>query len=274
MRSLIVYGNADGIQHRSHRREMFAAGLVEILADLGQLLDDRLVLRNFAVEHAQRIGLRPALAVGVHQVHHRLQGLAQRLVVARAIFGTAHRIQLQLPIAQADFVEQRGQHLQHFGIAQRRLAARTWRPDDLCANLVELAIASFLRTLAAKLRSNVVQLLQRAFLVKTVLDVGAHHAGCVLRTQGKRLRPFALRTGLVLPGEHLLGDDVGLFAHAAREELGVLEDWGANLVEVVAREDVAHLRVHPVPQVSVGREKVASSTDGFDHENQLSGARG
>src|ERR1039458_3755020 len=57
------------IQHRSNRGEMFAAGLVEILADLGQLLDDGLVLRHLAVEHAQRIGLGPSLAVGRSEEH-------------------------------------------------------------------------------------------------------------------------------------------------------------------------------------------------------------
>ena len=50
----------------------------------------------------------------------------------------------------------------------------------------------------------------------------------------------------------------------------LFEDGRANLVEVIARHDVAHLRVHPVPQVGVGREKVASSTDSFNHESRLS----
>ena len=202
---------------------MLAAGLVEILADLRQLLDDRLVFRNFAVEHAQRIRLRPALAVGAHLVDHGLERLAQRFVIARAVGGTADGIQLQLPAAQTDFVEQRRQHLQHFGIARRRLAARARRPDDLGADLVELAIASLLRTLAAKLRPDVIELLQRAFLVEPVLDVGAHHAGRVLRAKGQRLRLLAGSAALVLPGEHLLGDDVGLFADAAREQAGVFE---------------------------------------------------
>ena len=78
-----------------------------------------------AVQHAQRIGLRSPLAIVAHLVLHRLQRLAQRLVVARTIFGAADGVQLQPPVAQAEFIEQRRQHLQHLGIAQRRLATRT-----------------------------------------------------------------------------------------------------------------------------------------------------
>src|SRR5271157_2854282 len=106
-----------------------------------------------------------------------------------------------------------------------------------------------------------------------MLDIGAHNAGGVLRPQSQRLRLLTLRPGAVLPREHLLGDDVGVFADAARKQLSVLENGRAYLVVVVAREEVAHLRVHPVPEVGVGREKVTSSTDGLNHENQLSAAR-
>ena len=267
MRSLIDVGHADRVEHRAHGGKVLAAGLVEILADLRQLLDDGLVFRNLAVEHAQRIGLRPALAVGAHLVDDRLERLAQRFVIARAVSRAADGIQLQLPAAQADFVEQCREHLQHFGIARRRLAARARRADDLRPDLVELAIASLLRTLAAKLRPDVVELLQRALLVEPVLDVGAHHAGRVLGTKRQRLRFLAGSAALVLPGEHLLGDDVGFFADAAREQAGVFEDGRAYLVEVVAREDVAHLGLDPVPQIGVGRQKVTGSADGFDHKD-------
>ena len=241
------YRHAHCIEHRAHRGKVFAAGLVEILADLRQLLDDGLIFRMFAVEHAQRIGFRAALAVGAHLLHDGLQRLAQSLVVARAIFRAAYGIQLQIPIAQANFVQQRSQHLQHFGIARRRLAARAGRPDDLRSNLVELAITSFLRTLAAKLRTDVIELLQRALPVEPMLDVGANDAGGVLRPQGQGLRFLALRSRLVLPREHFLGDDVGVFADAAREQLRVFEDGSADFVKVVAREDVAHLGLHAIP---------------------------
>ncbi len=152
-----------------------------------------------------------------------------------------------MPVAQADFLEQRGQHFQHFGIARGRLAAGGRRTDDLGADLIELAIAALLRALAAELRADVVELLQRALLVEPMLDVGANDAGGVLRTEGQRLRLLALRASLVLPGEHFFGDDVGLFADAAREERRIFEDGSADFVIVVAREEVAHFGLDPIP---------------------------
>ena len=51
------------------------------------------------------------------------------------------------------------------------------------ADLEELAVTAFLRTLAAELRADVVELLQRALVAQAVLDVGADHAGGVLGTK-------------------------------------------------------------------------------------------
>jgi hypothetical protein len=102
----------------------------------------------------------------------------------------ADGIQLQRPAGDAQLVEQRGQHLQHFGVAQRAFAARRGRPDDLRADLRELAVAALLRALAAELRADVIELLQLAALAQLVLDVGADHAGGVLGAQGERLRLF------------------------------------------------------------------------------------
>src|SRR5262249_7476576 len=132
-------------------------------------------------------------------------------------FGAANRVQHQRPALDADAVEQRGQHLQHFGVTGWRFASRIGWPDDLGADLEELAIASLLRTLAAKLRSHVVKLLQSRTLPHLVLYVGADDAGGILWTQRQRL-PTGLTggTAAVFPGVHLLGDDVGLFANAAR----------------------------------------------------------
>ena len=61
-----------------------------------------------------------------------------------------------------------------------------------------------------------------------MLDVGADHRRRVLRAQRER------RAVAVLERVHLLGDDVGLFADAAREQLRLLEDRRADLVVVVA----------------------------------------
>jgi hypothetical protein len=50
-------------------------GFVEELADARQRFDDRLIGGDFAIEHAQGIGHRPALAIGAHLVLDRLKRL-------------------------------------------------------------------------------------------------------------------------------------------------------------------------------------------------------
>ena len=267
----MVYGHADGVEHGAHGGEVFAARVVEVIADLGQLLDDGLVFGDLAVEHAQRIGFGATLAVRTHHVDDRLKRFTKGLVVAGAIGGGADGVELQRPAAQAELVEQSGEHVEHFGVAGGRFAAGAGRSDDLGADLVELAVASFLRTLAAELRADVIELLELADFVELVLDVGADDACGVFWAEGQRLRLLAGGAALVFPGEHFLRDDVGFFADAAREQLRVFEDGSANFVEVVAGEDVAHLRLDTVPEVGVGREKVASSADGSNHGLVASG---
>ena len=195
----------------------------------------------------------------------RLQCIAQRLVVTHAVGGAADGVELQCPAAQTKFVEESGQHLEHFGVARRRLAACAGRADDLGVDLIELAVTSLLRTLAAEHRAETVELLQSTAFVESVLNVGAHDACSGFGAKGHRLRLFAGGAALVFPGEHFFGDDVGLFADTAREQLGVFENRGANLVEVVTREDGAHLVLHTVPEVGVGWKQVTSSADGTNH---------
>src|SRR5208337_1327117 len=58
--------DTDRLQDFLHRLEVRAAAFVQKLADARQLLDDRLVLGDFAIEYAQRVGDGPALAIGAH----------------------------------------------------------------------------------------------------------------------------------------------------------------------------------------------------------------
>jgi hypothetical protein len=173
---------------------------------------------------------------------------------------------LQGPAAKSELIQQGREHVEHFNVSCRRLAAGAGRPNRLRADLVELAIAAFLWTLTAELRPDVIELLKFSDLVELVLDVGAHHASSVLGAQGQRLRLLAGSAALVFPGKHLFGDDVGFFADAAGEQAGIFKYRSADLVEVVAGEDVAHLGLDPVPQVGIGREKITSSADGANHK--------
>ena len=92
----------------------------------------------------------------------RVEGRAQRFVEFRAVGGRADRIQFEIPIRDAEAVEQRGQHLQQFRIASGRLAAGGCGADDFGVDLIELPIPALLRPLAAELRADVVELIKAA----------------------------------------------------------------------------------------------------------------
>ena len=160
---------------------------VEGIGDLGQRLDDGLVFGDFAVEDAQRIGDGAALAVGAHFRSDGDEGCAKDFVVAGAVGGGADGIDFEGPAGDAELVEEGGEHLEDFGVAEGRLAARGGRADDFGADLRELAVAAFLRALAAKLRADVIELLELTGFAELVLDVGADDAGGVLGAQGQGL---------------------------------------------------------------------------------------
>ena len=157
----------------------------------------------------------------------------------------------------AEFVEQRGEHFEDFGVADGRFGAggdgpRTSTPIGQGGAAPEAVRGGTVGR--CRLR-------EVAGVAELVLDVGADDAGGVLgHSEGLR---FPTRAGAIFPGVHLLGDDVGLFADAAGEELGVLEDGGADLAEAVAGEDLAGDRFDVVPERGFGGKKIAGPADSF-----------
>jgi hypothetical protein len=142
-------------------------------------------------------------------------------------------------------------------------------PDDFGADLGELAVAAFLGTLAAKLRTDVVELLQLAGFAELVLDVGADDSRGVFGAEGERLRFFGLGAGAVLPRVHLFGDDVGFFADAAREEPGVFKNRCPDLAEVVAGENLAGGGLDAVPEGRFRGKQVSRTPHGFEGGHDL-----
>ena len=134
------------------------------------------------------------------------QFLAQPLDISRPAIVIAHRIDQQLESGEAGAREHLDHHLDDFGIHRGR-----FRADGFRADLVELPVAALLRPLAAEHRADVIELLHARALVEPVLDVGADHRGGIFRAQGER------GAVAILEGVHLLGDDVGVGAHAAGE---------------------------------------------------------
>src|SRR5579863_1316310 len=157
---------------------MRTAALIQVLADTRERLDNRLILGNLAVKHAQWVCHRTALTIGAHFVFHRIECFPQCLVKTSAVSRRAYRIQLEIPVRDTKAIEQRGQHFQYFRISCGRFTAGRGWTNDLGAYLIKLAIAALLWTLSSKLRTDVVELVEPA-IPELVLDVGAHGAGSI-----------------------------------------------------------------------------------------------
>ena len=89
--------------------EMLPARLIEKLADARQVFNDRLIFRNFAIKHAQRISHRAALAIDTHFILHRIQRFSQGFVVGGAVICTSDGIKLELPAGNSQSIEHRCQ---------------------------------------------------------------------------------------------------------------------------------------------------------------------
>src|ERR1039457_5960258 len=207
----VVTGVVDGgrIESREDLCEMGAGSLIKRICDDGERVDDGLVGGDLAVEDADGVGGSAALAVDTHVRNNRVESGTKFFVVAGAVGGGANGVKLQLPTGDAQFVEECGQHLKDFGVAERAFATCGGRANDFCADLRELAVTTLLRALAAELRADVKELLKLAGFAELVLDIGADHASSVFRAEGEGLSLFRLGAGAVFPRVHLLGGDVG-----------------------------------------------------------------
>ena len=81
---------------RFHLREVLAADVAEAVENGRQRVDDGLVGRDLAVQHAQRIGIHPAAAILAHVRRRAGERLFQLRHVLRAACRAAHRIEQQL----------------------------------------------------------------------------------------------------------------------------------------------------------------------------------
>ena len=231
---------------------------------VGESCDDGLVFGNFAIEDAQRVGYGAALTVGAHGCDDGCERLAEGFIEFYSVGGAAHGVQFERPVGNAYAIEQRGQELEDFCVSGGRLAAGGGGADDFGVNLVELAVASFLRALAAEHGADREELVQ-ATLPEFVLDVGADDAGGVFWAEGQRLAFIAFGATAIFPSEHFFRDNVRVFANASGEQFGGFEDGSADFVEVVGAENVADGGFDEVPERGVGWEKVAGSSGRFDH---------
>ena len=207
-----------------------------MVENAGQLVDDGLVGCHFAIEHAQRIGRRTPLAIAAQARRHRFERGTQPLDVLRPAIVVAHRVDQQLETAEPGPPEDLDHHLDHFRVHRGR-----FRADGFRADLIELPVAARLRSLAPEHGADVVELLHPRPLIQPVLDVSANHRGRVFRPQRQR------GSVAIVESVHLLVDDIGVGAHAAREQLGLFEDRRADLAVVVSAEHGSGLALHGIP---------------------------
>ena len=207
---------------------MFPAVRAEMVRNLRSTLHYVSAALVLAVERAQRVDFGAR--------HARLTQLIGMLVHIGAdelsIGGTAllapHRVDEQVHrfARDADCLVEAHEHDDGLSVDRRLLGAQA-----LNAHLVKLALTSLLRTLRAEHGARIHQFRRRTALGNEVmLSHRAHDAGSAFGT--KRQAAFALDGTAVDEAfqvlarhgsEHLLGHNVGRFANAADEQIGLLE---------------------------------------------------
>ena len=157
-----------------------------------------MVAVDFAVEHAERVLVKPRLTVLAQFMRDRLKVADERFAVRVPTLGIPERVDDDFDFLQAERLVNRVGEADDLGIDGRVTAA-----DCLDTVLVQLTEATFLRTLVAEHRSHVVQFRRLVGATEQLVrDEGAND----------RSRPFRTERVLVLTffheREHLFLDDV------------------------------------------------------------------
>src|SRR5258705_7998684 len=166
------------------------------------------------------------------------------------------RVKLHLPPLHAKLFRKGRKHPQPFSIPQGTIRPRPRRSKHLGPNLPELPVSSTLRSLPPKLRSNVEQLLEHAAISQFVLDISSHNPSGILRPQRQALRAIAISPRPIVPRVHLLGYNVRLLAHAAREQRRVLKDRRADLAKPVLCKHRPRRGFDTVPKDGLRRKQI------------------
>src|SRR5216683_1473509 len=162
------------------------AFVAEVVGNVRERGDDGLLAFELGVEDAQWIRVDAALGIGAEFVFHSSErGFEFCDVAAAAVVGVvADGIDVERGALQAAFVEKCHQHLDDLGVDAGGIGAA----ENLRPNLVELAIAAFLRLFAAEHRPHVIELYGLRQALHAVLDVRPADGGRCLRPQADPVR--------------------------------------------------------------------------------------
>ena len=224
--------------------------LAEVVGDFGSVLCDCLVLGTFAVEQTHGIFLKTAQAGGAELPAVAAEVVAQRLIVLCAAFGTADGVYLKPYLVKTESVENRLRRADKLRVGNGRLRAVLLKTE-----LVELSESACLRLLVAVAGNEVARLYRQTLVFEVVLKHRSRRARGTFGTQGNAL------AALCVEGVHLLLNDVGRLTHAAREELCVLKDRRADLLEAVCLRLLAHDALDELPAVALTGQHVLGALD-------------
>ena len=179
--------------------------------------------------------------------------LDELAAIARALIQRSDRVHLQAYAFKTQLFPERGGHDDDF-----RIDVRPREPQRLDAELVELAVAAFLRALVAVHRARVPEA-HRAVVDEAVLDGRAHRGSRGLGAQRE-----LLAVQLVGEGVHLLLDDVGDLADRAAKQTRVLEQRRADVAVAVADRPVTNDYFEGKPALRRVGQNVVHATDGLE----------
>ena len=134
---------------------------------------------------------------------------------------------------------------------------RAGHAEQFHADLVELALAPFLRTFVAE-HGAAIEELEGCLLRQPAADERARDTGGAFGTQGDA---FA---ALGLEGVHLLRHDIGGIAQGAREHLGEFEHRRGDLAVAVARRDFERRRLDEAMTPHVVEHQVMGAANGLE----------
>ncbi len=190
-----------------------------------------------------------------------VEPLVQAGDVPRPAVRVADRVQVELPLGDAEPAQQLDVELEDLGVD-----LGPGRPDRLERELVVLAVAAASGSPVPVHRRDRVRLHGLRGAVEAVLDVGAGDRRRSLRP--KRQRPV----GSVGERVHLLVDDVGRLAGGAGEEGRVLEAGRLDPAPAVERGLHLHRPDHVPPQSLAGQDVVgpARRLEALGHQAESS----
>ena len=179
--------------------------------------------RVFGIENAQRVGVQPALGIGIQLVCMFFKVGDQCGAMLLAFLGLAQAIEFQPHILQPQFLPQRLGQQDEFGIDMG-----SGKAQGLGAYLVELAVAAFLRLFIAEHWPDI-PYPRRSAAQQIMLQHGAHAARRAFRAQSQGLR----RIAFVQKSVHFLFDNIRRIADRTLEQRGLLHNRQADLLVAV-----------------------------------------